>query len=94
MAVYCQERVAAAQCVRVERLTVSGSKLLIVVYFRQKSSSCLQYCFSFEVLFVKMSIASVLSTVSSFSFVKMSVASVLSRVSSFTFVKMSVASVL
>ena len=76
--------VAATQCVRMERLTVSGNKLLIVVYFRHKSACKVQqvplilYSFSFEELFVNMSVALVSSICNSFCFVKMSVASTLS----------------
>jgi hypothetical protein len=64
---YRQERGAAIQSVRMGRLTVSGNKLLIVVYFRHQSACKIQqmppifFIFSFEELFVNMSVASALS---------------------------------
>ena len=67
MAVHCRERVAATGCVRVGILTVSGNKLLIVVYFRHPSAckvrqmSPILFIFSFEELFINMSVALALS---------------------------------
>jgi len=68
MAMYCQERVAVTPCVRMGRLTVSGNKLLIVVYFRHQFAckvrkiSPVWFIFSFEELLMNMSVALALST--------------------------------
>jgi hypothetical protein len=67
MEMYRQERVSATESVRMGTLTVSGDKLLIVVYFRHQSACKVQqvppifFVFSFEELVINMSVASALS---------------------------------
>ena len=68
ISVYCKERVAVTQCVRMGRLTVAGNKLLIVVYFRRQSTCKVRqmptilFICRIEELFINMLVALDLST--------------------------------